>query len=81
MHHWNYRVVKRVYPMPEWTGEGTVVMFGIHEVHYDSADDSHVVSVSDRPATVDCEDLSAIPDILQRMTEAVRKPVVDFPVR
>jgi hypothetical protein len=73
--HWNYRVLEFATPDGE-------VWRAIHEVHYD---DGKPVCYSVQPAVVlwDVEEGSDAPAaILERMREAVSKPVLtvrDFP--
>ena len=66
---WNYRVVRRIV--------GGEVTFGIHEVYYDG----------DRPkTTTECpidpygETLEELKDDLDRMREALDKPVLNYEV-
>jgi len=62
--HFNYRVVK--------TGD----MLSIHEVHYDSGDDSHPTGCTQNPTPVLSEDIEGIKWVLNAMLGALKKPIL-----
>jgi hypothetical protein len=68
--YWNYRVMRVISPeLPEEP------MYQIHEVHYEG-DKPRMVMVN--PAPVMSEDVAGMRWVLDKMREALDKPVLDY---
>lgn len=53
--------------------------FGIHEVYYEEGeDDTRVCGWTENPTEVVCEDMEGLRWHLERMAEALGKPVLDY---
>jgi hypothetical protein len=65
---WNYRVMRRVDP------DGTD-WFAIHEVYYDAAGNPD--GYTENPVDVSGDSLEGLSWVLDRMREALNKPILD----
>jgi len=72
MAHWNHRVIRH-------SGkDGEPDYLKIHEVHYESEDDSNPSLVTEDGVSVGGETIEDIMWVLDRMKEALAKPILDF---
>lgn len=80
---WNYRVMQHDHETPIIGDDGKPVIetsFDIHEVYYST--DGNPVSYTSDPIAVSGESIDGLGWVLDRMREAVAKPVLteaDFP--
>ena len=72
MTHWNYRVVHRLHKHPK----GDEHVYAIHEAYYNSA--GLVEAVTQNPVEPWGETLEELKTSLQRMNEALAKPILDW---
>jgi hypothetical protein len=79
---WNYRVMRHS-SKDETTGEDEIWV-GLHEVYYrdDDVDDLTVnvdeTSYTKKPVRIISEDVAGLRWVLERMLEALDKPILDY---
>lgn len=81
MGHWNYRLVLhpagelKINPVLKWEE-----YLAIHETHYE--DDGEIRNISKNPLPIIGDEgkdsLSSIKWVLDKMTEALQKPIIDY---
>lgn len=72
MSHWNHRAIIERHTHPDGTVETQIA---IHEVYYD--DESQIVGWAKSAASASADDLDGLRITLERMLEALGKPVLD----
>ena len=71
--HWNYRIVKHVE-----IADDNYVYYAIHEVYYDSKDDSEVRRMTLKPISLEAETIIDLQWNLKEIKKAFDKPILDF---
>jgi len=75
-YHWNHRVVRRVFRAD---GSHQEVEFAIHEAHYkDKGATRGPCSITTDAVAVHAETVDGLRWVLQKMLEALDKPVLDY---
>lgn len=81
---WNYRIVSRANSDTSDGAQDKTVSYAIHEAYYDQPDDETPHSITLEPVNVltylgeaECPK-DALRWVLERMLEALEKPVLDF---
>lgn len=65
---WNYRIMRQ-------KEVGIGFTYAIHEVYYDG---EKPISVSEEPCSILSEELEGLPWVLEKIHDALKKPVLDF---
>lgn len=78
--HWNYRVMRRIYPEREIGKSGVKIEgeeeFAFYEVYYDDDDKPDGWSKDPQPMTA--LDVDGIRWTVEKLKEAMEKPVLDY---
>lgn len=77
---WNYRVVKKVYesPFAQDIDVEPETLYEIHEVYYD--DCGKVMAQTQNPIIIG-NSIEELHDTLEKMNQALKKPVLDDPIK
>lgn len=76
MTEWNYRVIKKEYPLPKSMGDGYEYVYEIREVYYD--EDGKIQSWTEEPVGPTGNDEKDLLGSMILMMNAFREPVLEI---